>query len=97
MNSISRSPLSGIAKVMLVLFVVVGAIRLVDFIFYGRELRGFPAWVMHRTYHLTRMPTFNKKTRILMDWTLGLFFPREIISLGAIEEPRKEFTLSARS
>ncbi|MFI7035944.1 NAD(P)/FAD-dependent oxidoreductase [Microbispora rosea] len=64
---------------------------------YGRELRGFPAWLMHRTYHLTRMPTFNKKTRILMDWTLGLFFPREIVSLGAIEEPRKEFTLSARS
>ncbi|MEU8195057.1 NAD(P)/FAD-dependent oxidoreductase [Microbispora amethystogenes] len=64
---------------------------------YGRELRGFPAWFMHRTYHLTRMPTFNKKTRILMDWTLGLFFPREIVSLGAIEEPRKEFTLSARS
>ncbi|WP_182877386.1 MULTISPECIES: NAD(P)/FAD-dependent oxidoreductase [unclassified Microbispora] len=64
---------------------------------YGRELRGFPAWFMHRTYHLTRMPTFNKKTRILMDWTLGMFFPREIVSLGAIEEPRKEFTLSARS
>ncbi|WP_327045279.1 NAD(P)/FAD-dependent oxidoreductase [Microbispora sp. NBC_01189] len=64
---------------------------------YGRELRGFPAWFMHRTYHLTRMPTFNRKTRIVMDWTLGMFFPREIVSLGAIEEPRKEFTLSARS
>lgn len=45
MNSISRSPLSGIAKVMLVLFVVVGAIRLVDFIFYGRELRDLIAGV----------------------------------------------------
>ncbi|ETK36616.1 NAD(P)/FAD-dependent oxidoreductase [Microbispora sp. ATCC PTA-5024] len=64
---------------------------------YGRELRGFPAWFMHRTYHLTRMPTVNKKTRILMDWTLGLFFPREIVSLGAIQHPREEFTLAARS
>ncbi|MEW9533637.1 NAD(P)/FAD-dependent oxidoreductase [Microbispora sp. NPDC049125] len=64
---------------------------------YGRELRGFPAWFMHRTYHLTRMPTFNKKTRILMDWTLGLLFPREIVSLGAIQHPREEFTMAAKS
>ncbi|MEZ0071696.1 NAD(P)/FAD-dependent oxidoreductase [Planotetraspora sp. GP83] len=63
---------------------------------YGRELRGFPAWFMHRTYHLTRMPTVNKKTRILMDWTLGLFFPREIVSLGALQRPREEFKLAAR-
>jgi NADH:ubiquinone reductase (H+-translocating) len=63
---------------------------------YGRELTGFLAWLMHRTYHLTRMPTFNKKTRILMDWTLGMFFPREIVSLGAIQNPREQFTLAAR-
>ncbi|MBA3265922.1 MAG: NAD(P)/FAD-dependent oxidoreductase, partial [Nocardioidaceae bacterium] len=27
---------------------------------YGVKLRGFPAWFMHRTYHMSRMPTFNK-------------------------------------
>ncbi|MBP2702195.1 NAD(P)/FAD-dependent oxidoreductase [Microbispora sp. RL4-1S] len=64
---------------------------------YGHEIRGYPAWFMHRTYHLSRMPTINKRTRILMDWTLGLFFPREIISLGAIQHPREEFTLAART
>jgi NADH:ubiquinone reductase (H+-translocating) len=64
---------------------------------YGYELRGFPAWYLHRTYHLSRMPTVNKKARILMDWTLGLLFPREIISLGAIQRPREEFTLAARA
>lgn len=64
---------------------------------YGREIRGFPAWFMHRTYHLMRMPTLNKKSRILADWTLGLFFPREIVSLGALQHPREEFTLAART
>ncbi|MFC0860764.1 NAD(P)/FAD-dependent oxidoreductase [Sphaerimonospora cavernae] len=63
---------------------------------YGREVRGYPAWFMHRTYHLVRMPTLNKKSRILADWTLGLFFPREIVSLGAVQNPREEFTLAAR-
>ena len=43
------------------------------------------------------MPTLNKKSRILADWTLGLFFPREIVSLGAIQHPRQEFTLAART
>ncbi len=32
-----------------------------------------------------------------MDWTLGFFFKREIISLGAMQEPRQEFELAARS
>ncbi|GII26568.1 NAD(P)/FAD-dependent oxidoreductase [Planotetraspora mira] len=64
---------------------------------YGRQMRGFPAWFMHRTYHLMRMPTFNKKSRILMDWTLGLLFPREIVSLGALQRPHQEFKVAGRS
>ncbi|GII54127.1 NADH dehydrogenase [Planotetraspora thailandica] len=64
---------------------------------YGYQVRGFPAWFMHRTYHLMRMPTFNKKSRILMDWTLGLLFPREIVSLGAFQRPRAEFEAAART
>jgi len=62
---------------------------------YGMKLRGFPAWFMHRTYHLSRMPTVNRKARILMDWTLALFFRREIVSMGALTEPRREFTSAA--
>ena len=26
---------------------------------YGVKLKGFPAWFMHRTYHMSRMPTFS--------------------------------------
>ncbi|MEO3863118.1 NAD(P)/FAD-dependent oxidoreductase [Acrocarpospora sp. B8E8] len=62
---------------------------------YGVKLRGFPAWFMHRTYHLSRVPTTNRKVRVLVDWTLSLFFKRETISLGAIENPRQEFKAAA--
>jgi NADH:ubiquinone reductase (H+-translocating) len=58
---------------------------------YGVKLRGLPAWFMHRTYHMTRMPTFNRKVRVVADWTLALFFQREIVSLGAFANPRAEF------
>jgi NADH dehydrogenase len=58
---------------------------------YGVKLRGFPAWFMHRTYHMTRMPTFNRKVRVVADWTLALAFRREIVSLGAFANPRSEF------
>ncbi|MFC4535700.1 NAD(P)/FAD-dependent oxidoreductase [Sphaerisporangium dianthi] len=64
---------------------------------YGYQLRGLPAWFLHRTYHLTKIPTVNKKARILMDWTLGLLFTREIVSLGAMLDPRQEFELAART
>ncbi|MEU6410211.1 NAD(P)/FAD-dependent oxidoreductase [Microbispora sp. NPDC046933] len=64
---------------------------------YGVKLRGFPAWFMHRTYHLSRVPTVNRKVRVVMDWTLSLFFKRETISLGEIEHPRDEFKAAAKS
>jgi NADH dehydrogenase len=63
---------------------------------YGIKLRGWPAWFMHRTYHVSRVPTFNRKVRVLADWTLALFFKREIVSLGAIQNPREEFEQAAR-
>ncbi len=62
---------------------------------YGVKLRGFPAWFMHRTYHLSRMPTLNRKTRVVADWTLALFFRREIVSLGSFANPRREFEEAA--
>ncbi|MEU2434399.1 NAD(P)/FAD-dependent oxidoreductase [Streptomyces sp. NPDC007861] len=62
---------------------------------YGRKLKGYPAWLMHRVYHLSRMPTFNRKARILAEWTLSGLFKREIVSLGSLEHPRAEFELAA--
>ncbi|MFF5144121.1 NAD(P)/FAD-dependent oxidoreductase [Streptomyces sp. NPDC013157] len=62
---------------------------------YGRRLKGYPAWFMHRVYHLSRVPTVNRKTRVLAEWTLSGLFKREIVSLGSLEHPRAEFELAA--
>ncbi|MFD9939009.1 NAD(P)/FAD-dependent oxidoreductase [Streptomyces massasporeus] len=62
---------------------------------YGRKLKGYPAWFMHRAYHLSRVPTFNRKARVLAEWALSGLFKREIVSLGSLEHPRAEFELAA--
>ncbi|MFJ9827110.1 NAD(P)/FAD-dependent oxidoreductase [Streptomyces sp. NPDC101160] len=62
---------------------------------YGRKLKGYPAWFMHRAYHLSRVPTFNRKARVLAEWTLSGLFKREIVSLGSLEHPRAEFEQAA--
>ncbi|MCX3060738.1 NAD(P)/FAD-dependent oxidoreductase [Streptomyces beihaiensis] len=62
---------------------------------YGRKLKGYPAWFMHRVYHLSRVPTLNRKARVLAEWTLSGLFKREIVSLGSLENPRAEFELAA--
>jgi NADH dehydrogenase len=62
---------------------------------YGIKLKGLPAWFMHRTYHVSRMPTFNRKVRVIADWTLALFFRREIVSFGSFADPRHDFAKAA--
>lgn len=62
---------------------------------YGVKLRGWPAWFAHRTYHVSRVPTLNRKVRVVADWTLALFFRREVVSLGSLEKPREEFERAA--
>ncbi|AGZ39368.1 putative FAD-dependent pyridine nucleotide-disulfide oxidoreductase [Actinoplanes friuliensis DSM 7358] len=59
---------------------------------YGIKLKGLPAWLMHRTYHMSRIPSFNRKVRVLADWTLAFILKREVISLGQLHAPREEFT-----
>jgi NADH:ubiquinone reductase (H+-translocating) len=58
---------------------------------YGIRLKGIVAWFMHRTYHLSRMPTFNRKVRIVADWTAALLFHREVVALGQINDPKADF------
>ena len=58
---------------------------------YGIKLKGLPAWLMHRTYHMSRIPSFNRKVRVVADWTLAFLLKREVISLGQLHAPREEF------
>jgi NADH dehydrogenase len=64
---------------------------------YGLKVRGWPAWFMHRTYHLSRVPTLNRKIRVVSDWTLALFFRREVVSLGSLTTPFREFSMAAQA
>jgi NADH:ubiquinone reductase (H+-translocating) len=59
---------------------------------YGVRLRGWPAWFLHRTYHMSRIPTLNRKVRVVADWTLALFLQREVVSLGELHSARDPFT-----
>jgi NADH:ubiquinone reductase (H+-translocating) len=61
----------------------------------GLRLTGFPAWWLHRTYHILMMPTLARKSRIVADWTVGLVFPRDIAQLGSLENPRGSFERAA--
>ncbi|MEY7974292.1 NAD(P)/FAD-dependent oxidoreductase [Saccharomonospora xinjiangensis] len=61
------------------------------------KIKGFPAWLFHRAYHVKAMPTFNRKVRILLGWALGGLFKRETVSLGQINNPKEEFARASRS
>ena len=58
---------------------------------YGIKVKGWPAWFMHRTYHVSRIPSFNRKVRVVADWTLALFLKREVVSLGSLHDPKESF------
>lgn len=64
---------------------------------YGFKARSFVAWFMHRTYHVSRMPTVNRKLRIIIDWTLAFLFRREAVSMGQIQNPKADFERAAAS
>jgi NADH dehydrogenase len=61
----------------------------------GVHLRGFPAWFVTRTYHLLQLPTLNRKIRVVLDWTLSLFFPRDVAALGSLHDPTEAFEEAA--
>jgi NADH:quinone reductase (non-electrogenic) len=55
---------------------------------FGVKFSGFIAWWMWRSVYLLKLPRLAKKIRVMMDWTLDLFFGRDIeqaITLRDIE------------
>ena len=53
----------------------------------GIKWRGFPAWFLARTYHMLAMPGFKRRLRLVVDWTVDLFFPRDASELGQLGHP----------
>jgi NADH dehydrogenase len=52
------------------------------------KFRGFPAWWMARSYHMSQIPGVARKVRAVVDWTVGLPFRRDVAELGSIGHPR---------
>lgn len=47
----------------------------------GRSVRfsGLFAWILWRGIYLSKLPGIERKIRVLVDWTVELFFPRDIV------------------
>jgi len=52
------------------------------------KFRGFPAWWMARSYHMSQIPGAARKIRAVADWTVGLPFRRDTAEVGSIGHPR---------
>ena len=48
----------------------------------------FPGWFVARTYHLYQLPLFTRKVRVVADWTVALFFRRDIVELSMLGQQR---------
>lgn len=59
---------------------------------FGINLYGFLAWWIWRSIYLSKIPRFDKRVRILLDWTVDLFFDRDISRLKVLRhESPKEY------
>lgn len=54
------------------------------------RLRGFIAWWLRRSYYLLAMPRWSRRIRIIMDWTLSLFFRPDIVKVDVVPQPPEE-------
>lgn len=54
----------------------------------SRTFRGFPAWWLARTYHMSQIPGTARKARAVLDWTASLPFRRDISEVGSIGHPK---------
>jgi NADH:ubiquinone reductase (H+-translocating) len=55
---------------------------------FGMQLSGFLAWFMWRSIYLSKLPGFVRRLRVALDWTLDLFFPRDITQLQVFQNQR---------
>jgi NADH dehydrogenase len=65
------------------------------FQFHRLVIKGFPAWLMHRGYHVLAVPTWERKFRVLAVWATAVPFGRDIVSLTSVQHPREAFLAGA--
>jgi NADH dehydrogenase len=58
----------------------------------GLRFSGLPAWLLWRGVYLSKLPGFEKRLRVLLDWTLDLFSPRDITLTSVAEQSGRQAT-----
>lgn len=53
----------------------------------GINFSGFIAWWLWRTIYLFKLPRFEKKIRVALDWTLDLIFSKDLVQFLDIRAP----------
>jgi NADH dehydrogenase len=53
----------------------------------GMRFSGLIAWCMWRAIYLGKLPGLQKKVRVALDWTLDLFFSKDIVELPTLRAP----------
>lgn len=61
---------------------------------FGLRFSGFIAWWLWRTIYLMKLPGFERKLRVAIDWTLDLFFARDIVYLRPLHSVRGAAAIS---
>jgi NADH:ubiquinone reductase (H+-translocating) len=54
---------------------------------FGINFSGFLAWWMWRTIYLSKLPRFEKKLRVALDWTLDLLFSKDLVQFQTFRAP----------
>ena len=58
----------------------------------GFKFSGFFAWFLWRTLYLSKLPGLERKVRVVADWTIELFFPRDIVQTIDLHPPPSKST-----
>lgn len=53
----------------------------------GYNFSGFVAWWLWRTIYLMKLPRFEKKVRVALDWTLDLIFSKDPVQFLTLRAP----------
>ena len=54
---------------------------------FGVNFSGFTAWWLWRTIYLIKLPRFEKKLRVALDWTLDLMFGKDLVQFQTFRAP----------
>ena len=54
----------------------------------GLKLTGFPAWFLWKIVYMLKLPTLASRFRVTLDWTVELFFERDVSELTVDGERR---------